>query len=174
MRIVIIGISLCFLFAYLVDIAVLVNAQRENEYAAENWVEGEALVAGITSYATGSRLGGSGLIIIYEYSFSGETYRGSRQNFYDNKFVLEEQKQARDYEYGEILKIWLNPNNPQQSVVDIEGEADGRYPKRIFRSSILAILSTALAVIVYLYGSKLGVILKRSIAKLDSPPEEYR
>jgi hypothetical protein len=163
MKILIAGIALCFGFAYVVDVLALLNAQKENEYASRKWVKCEAVVTAITSHATGARFGGSGLIIKYKYLYQNSEYIGSSQNFYKDEFPLVEQKKIADYNYGEVLTVWLNPEEPQQSVVSVEGEEDGRYPRRILRSSVLSILSILLAVVVYFFGSRMQTFSKKLI-----------
>ncbi|MEM9954848.1 MAG: DUF3592 domain-containing protein [Chloroflexota bacterium] len=116
--------------------------------SSTNW---QQVPATITSSETetiwetsGERFAGN---IVYTYEYDGETYQGDQLNFFGNVYFGNQedaQQVVQPYSVNMSVLIYVNPNNPEQAVLD--RNVTGTVWALIVLGSILTLLSIGLAV----------------------------
>ena len=98
------------------------GGQIVNYIRSMNWqqVSGEIIVSGIenASDTSGERYTGN---VIYSYEFDGLTYEGDQINLFGNIYVGnrdDAEQMIAPYPVGRSVNLYINPNNPAQSVLD--------------------------------------------------------
>lgn len=90
---------------------------------SENW----PVVQGTLVSESSSQKKKKRVHVFYEYSVNGITYKNSRVNFADDKAS---KKKIRDqFNVGDKLKVYYQPDNPEQSVLEPGASTGGLVVK---------------------------------------------
>lgn len=90
---------------------------------ARNWVAIDGQVLQIVEYDKAAK-------VVYQYEYNDRTYRGDRLTYLDRGSIPERNHILDRYHVGMQLKVAVNPNRPQEAVLEIrntEASVIGNY-----------------------------------------------
>lgn len=120
------GVSI-FLIVFIVLLGIFVFTKREADLkeSSADWSSVEGMVSSREVKREWDKNSGSPVTryhfnINYNYKVKDQTYVGTRYQFHGDPIFKSQtvaEKLVSDYPVGKSIKVYYNPNNPQQSVL---------------------------------------------------------